>query len=262
MKKTALALAAFAAVALSTAAFAEDTITTQSRDYKLPRCDKPLGTLVVGKLECKADSCQANSAANAHNPVAQLLQMKALAEGGLGNVGAVGDGLGSMLTTALKETGCFDIQERAALDDINKELALVGKKVEAQQADFLVSGAVTSIEGGTETKAIGGGFIPIIGSVGTTKKKVRLSLDIRVIDVNRAKVLDSKTIVADSESSSFGLGVLGGGTAAGGIFGVGGSMSNQKSTSLDAVSREAVASSTIFIANTLFKAKGVTPAAE
>ena len=47
--------------------------------------------------------------------------------------------------TALKETGYFDIQEREAMDALAKELALVGKTVEVQQADFMISGAITSI---------------------------------------------------------------------------------------------------------------------
>lgn len=38
----------------------------------------------------------------------------------------VGNGMRDMLTTILKSTGCFDIQERQAMDEIQKELKAAG----------------------------------------------------------------------------------------------------------------------------------------
>lgn len=269
MKKSTFALTALALLTLSTTTYAEDGITAQSRDYKLPRCEKPLGTLVIGKITCKADACQTGSASNANNPMAQLIELaNRQRNGGSAPVGNIGGGLSDMLTTALKESGCFDVQEREAMDEINKELALAGKKVEAQQADYLVTGSITSVEVNTDSKGVNLGMIPgagifgaVLGQVGATTKKASLSLDIRVIDVSKAKVLDSKTIDANSENTSFGIGGGGYGTMTGLPGGFGGSLSSLKGTSLEAASREAIANSTIFIANTLFKARGVKPIA-
>lgn len=148
----------------------------------------------------------------------------------------VGEGMSVMLTTVLKETGCFDIQEREAMDELAKEPALVGKKIEVQQ-DFMISGAITSINMSTEKKSFGGGFIPILGTVGVTTKTADVGVDIKLIDVNRAKIVDSKTFQANNEttSTSFGAGGFGGA----GLFG--GSMSSLKNTPMEPIIREVLA---------------------
>ncbi len=145
--------------------------------------------------------------------------------------------MGAMLTTTLKETGCFEIQEREALDDVQKELALVGKKAEISQADFMLSGSITSMDMSVDKKALGGGFIPIIGMISTTTKTANLGLDIRIIDINKAKLLDSKTFAANNETSSFSLGAVGfggGGVLAGGL-------SSFKGTPMESILRDVLA---------------------
>lgn len=34
----------------------------------------------------------------------------------------------------MTQTGCFEVQQRAKMEEINKEQALIGKKVEAEAA--------------------------------------------------------------------------------------------------------------------------------
>lgn len=237
---------AVALMVLSTGAFAQTTKVTEV-DYALPKCAAPVASVMVGKLVCKASGCQKQE--DLGN--SQLAALARLAGAAQPNFANIGDGLAAMLTTALKETGCFEIQEREALEELNKELALVGKKVEVQQADFMISGAITSVNMNTEKKAIGGGFIPIIGAISTTTNSADIGVDIKIIDVNRAKVLESKTFQANNETTSYGLGGAGWG---GGAALIGG-MSSIKGTPMEPVVRDVLARVASFSSNKLMLAK-------
>lgn len=243
-RTTFLSLAFLAAAG---AAFAADTKVSE-KEYNLPRCDAPVASVVVGKLTCKAAGCQ--TASSDPTGLAALIRMS---NGGAeqANFANVGEGMSAMLTTVLKNTGCFDIQEREAMDELAKELALVGKKVEVQQADFMISGSITSINMSTTKAAVGGGFIPIIGMLSVTTKTADVGVDIKLIDVNRAKVVDSKTFVANNESTSASLGGMGfggGGALIGGL-------SSFKGTQMEPIIREVLAQVATFAANKLVSIK-------
>ena len=229
-----------------------DKTTISEKEYALPKCSKPVASVMIGQLTCKSAACQ---------PVQQdaraggLMALAALASGNSSvSFPGVGEGMSAMLTTVLKETGCFDIQERESLDDLNKELALVGKKVEVQQADFLITGAITSINMSTHKKQFAGGWIPILGSISTTTKLADLGLDIKLIDVNKAKLLEAKTFTGNNETSSTSFG----GAAFGPGFGVLGGMSSVKGTPMEDVIREILVRVASFSSRTLVAAKGVT----
>lgn len=226
--------------------------TTSEKDYALPKCNKPVASVVVGQLSCKSANCQAPQ----HDPRAGgLAALAALASGQSSvNFAGIGDGMAAMLTTVLKETGCFDIQEREALDELNKELALVGKKVEVQQADFMISGAITSINLNTERKQLAGGIIPIIGAFSSTTKTADLGMDIKVIDVNRAKVLQARTFTGNNETSSYSFG----GAAFGPGIGMVGGMQSIKGTPMEEVVRDVLVRVSSFTSRTLVEARGAT----
>lgn len=220
--------------ALSTGSFAETTVS--EKEYNLPHCSKPVASVMVGNITCKSGACQPGAGGDGR--ASGLMAMAQLASGqSESTFPALGDGLSAMLVTALKETGCFDIQEREAMDELAKELALVGKKVEVQQADFMISGAITSVSMSTQRKAIGGGYIPVIGAFSSTKKTADLGMDIKIIDVNKAKVVDSKTFQGNNETSSYSLG----GAGFGGGFGLVGGLSNIRGTPMEDVVRDVLA---------------------
>lgn len=244
---------ALAAASLMACLSTSAQTTISEKNYQLPKCAAPVASVVVGKLVCKSASCQPVSA-DATGGLAALVQ---LANGGAPKTSfpGVGDGLSAMLTTVLKETGCFDIQERESLDELAKELALVGKKVEVQQADFMISGSITSINMSSDKASIGGGFIPVIGMLSITTKKADVALDIKLIDVNRAKIVDSKTFVANNETSSTSIGGLGFGGA--GVL-MGG-LSSFKDTQMEPLIRDILAQVAVFASTKLVSLK--TPAA-
>ncbi len=240
-----------ALLVLPSMAFADST-TTSEKDYALPKCSKPVASVMVGQLTCKSVGCQE---AMPDRGAGGLAALAALASGqSQVTFPGVGTGMSAMLTTVLKETGCFEIQEREALDEINKELALVGKKAEVRQADFMISGAITSINLNTQRKQFAGGFIPILGSISTTTKTADLSLDIKVIDVNKANVLQAKTFTGNNETSSYSFG----GAAFGPGFGGLGGMSNVKGTPMEDVVRDALVRVASFASKTLVEATGAT----
>lgn len=253
MKKFATAALLIAATLSATA---QDTGSKiEQRNYALPQCVQPVAKVVVGKLSCKSAGCR-DDGNNLPNDGLGVLAKIALAnqEGGSQQTfPGAGEGMSAMLTTTLKATGCFDIQEREALEELSKELALVGKKVEVEQAEFMISGSITSMNMSTEKKSFGGGFIPILGHIGITTKTADVGLDIKLIDVTRAKVLDSKTFEANNETSSTSFGAAGFG---GGAL-LGGSLSGMKNTPMEPIIRDVLAQVASYTANRLMTVKGV-----
>lgn len=203
----------------------------------LTKCDKPVASVTVGTLACKAAACNSPSAGR-DSMLPQLLAMV-----GQPNMQGIGDGLGDMMVTVMKASGCFDLQERQALDDINRELALVGKKVEAEPADFIISGAVTQISLEQDRSNFGFGLIPVIGSVSSTTQKAEVAMDLRLIDVQKAKILESQTFSAKSSKTSWGVG--GGGMV--GVGGFGGTFSKLNGTALEVVAKQAIVEAVNFM---------------
>jgi curli biogenesis system outer membrane secretion channel CsgG len=225
----------------------------QATDTPAPlHCDKPIAKIVVGKLTCKSASCN-NASAGSANP---LMALRAAA--GQPNVFGIGDGIKDMMTTALQETGCFEVMDRDSMDEIKKELEAAGKKVETEVADFLVTGSVTQIDMEKSSTNIGWGMIPIIGSVGLSTQKANVALELRLVSVTNATVLTSKRIESSTEDKSFGIGGLGFGGIGGALVGFGGSFSSLKGTSLEKVTRDAIFKATDFLVVEAKKAKGIS----
>ena len=242
-------LTAFVLSTLCAAALADST-TVNERDYQLPSCAKPIASVVVGKIACKSAACQPTEAGPAGGSQLALLARLASHQG-QPNFAGIGDGMAAMLTTALKETGCFDIQEREAMDDVARELALVGKKVEVQQADFLISGAITSINMTSERKTLGGGFVPILAAFSTTKKTADIGMDVKIIDVNHAKVVEARTFEANNQTSQTSFGAAG----FGGLGAFGGGMAQIKGTPMEPIVRDILARVASFSSSRLLAAK-------
>ena len=227
--------------AMTGAVFAADQPPPQ---IQLPHCDAPIASVMVGKMQCKAANCQGGQSTS-QNPLMALIQAQ---QGGVPlNVTGIADGIKDVLVTALTETGCFSVQDREEMDEIAGELALAGKKVETKQAEYLISGAVTEIDVSQENKSFGGGMIPIIGAIGSKKQKAAVALDMKLVSVDTATVVSSKRATASTENSSLSLGVGGIGMVGGTVGGFGGAFSSLKGTNLEAVTKDAIAQSVVFL---------------
>lgn len=245
------ALALMFAPALCLAQTSEVT----EREITVPKCATPAAKVVFTEFKCKSADCSSN--AGQQDPRRYRWWEYA---GGRGNVAqpsytGVGTGMTDMLATALTQTGCFEVQERATLDELNKELALVGKKIEAEAADYMVTGSITSLGFEQSSTGLGGlGFLggPIgllAGSIDFKKSKVHMNMDIRVVDVKKAKIIASKTFQANNQKSGFGVSGLGWG---GGV-GLGGSHASISGSPLEEVARDLLVRATAFLTETIAK---------
>jgi curli biogenesis system outer membrane secretion channel CsgG len=231
-----------------------ETSDVHEREISVPKCAKPVAKVIVSEIKCKSADC--SSGAGQQDP-RRYRWWEYMGHGGNVNqptYTGVGTGMTEMLSTALQQTGCFEVQERASLDELNKELALVGKKVEAEAADFLITGSITSLgfeQSSTGLGALGGFFkgplALVAGSVDWKKTKVHMNMDLRVVNVSKAKIVGSKTLQADNQKSGFGLSAAG---YAGGV-GLGGNNASISGSPLEEVARDLLVRSTTFITDNI-----------
>ncbi|NVD73488.1 hypothetical protein HUX88_23535 [Duganella sp. BJB1802] len=233
-----------------------DSSEVAERQIDVPKCANPAAKVVFTEFKCKSADC--SSGAGQQDPRQYRWWERS------GNVAqpsytGVGTGMTEMLATALTQTGCFDVQERAEMEEINKELALIGKKVEAEAADYMITGSITSLGFEQSSTGLGGlGFLKgplglLAGSVDFKKSKVHMNMDIRVVDVKRAKIIASKTFQANNEKNGFGVSALGWG---GGV-GLGGNHASISGSPLEEVARDLLVKSTSFLTETI-AAKNIT----
>ena len=232
-------------LALPILGHAEDTKVTE-REIAVPKCDRPAAKVMFSEIKCKAADCyggggrQRAGNSNWWNPGAVNTP----------GYGGIGSGLGEMLATALTQTGCFEVMERSELEDVQRELALTGKKVQLESADYIISGSITSLgfdQSGTGVGALVTRFVPVLGGLEYKSTKAHLNLDLRLIDTQKAKILASKTFQGDNQRTGFGIGGIG---FAGGVA-LGGNHSSVSGTPLEEVARDVLVRATVFITNQL-----------
>jgi curli biogenesis system outer membrane secretion channel CsgG len=248
----------FAAMLFVPALCFADPSEVSEREINVPKCTTPAAKVVFTEFKCKSADCSSN--AGQQDP----RRYRWWEYGAGGNVAqptytGVGTGMSDMLATALTQTGCFDVQERAALEDLNKELALVGKHVEAEAADYMVTGSITSLGFEQSSTGLGGlGFLKgpiglLAGSINYKQAKVHMNIDIRVVDVKKAKIVASKTFQANNKKTGFGMSTAGWG---GGV-GLGGNHASISGSPLEEVARDLLVQSTAFLTETIAK-KNIT----
>jgi curli biogenesis system outer membrane secretion channel CsgG len=243
-----LNLAVLAVFPFATAAFAGDTTVTENDiGAYVPHCAAPVASVSVGRLTCKAAGCQKTETVHVGGlgGLAQLVAQQA----GIptADLTGIGDGMANALTTALKATGCFDIQERETMEELQKEAELSGIKLQIKPSDYMISGAITTVALETARSSFGGGFIPIVGAFNKTTQTAKLGMDLRVVDVKKANIMSSKSFSANSENSSWGVGGAGWG-GGGALFG---GHSVTKSPEMDKVASETVIYAVGYLVDTL-----------
>ncbi len=156
-----------------------------------------------------------------------VLEFQNNATGGSAVDDAVRRGITDMLTTELVRTGAFSVYERSQLEGLAQEQRLaVSGLVDAGTAvslgrlvgvQCIITGAITEF-----TSTTSGGAIPLLGvgvGIATGQTKAKVSLDVRVIDVETAEVRTSirEAGLADHSMSGAYLGgvVLGQGESGG-----------------------------------------------
>lgn len=128
--------------------------------------------------------------------------------------GNMGYELQDMLASELASTKAFQVLERKEINAVigEQDLGASGRidpKTRAKigkikGAKYLVSGTVSAFE--EDTKGTGGG-IGIMGfSIGGSKGKAYMAVDLKVIDTETGEIVDNRTIEATSEKTGLNLG--------------------------------------------------------
>jgi curli biogenesis system outer membrane secretion channel CsgG len=141
-----------------------------------------------------------------------------------------GSELSDMLTNELASTKKFKLVERREIDKVVNELkfgesGLVDPTTKSKMrkikgAQYLVTATVSSFE---ENTAKQGGGLSFMGfGVGGGTAKAYIAVDLKVVDVESSEVIETRTIEANSESSSLAL--------SGNYKGLGGRTNNEEKT--------------------------------
>ena len=143
----------------------------------------------------------------------------------------VGKGIVSLLTTKLVNDGTYSVVDRQMLDSILKEQNLsVSDRADPATAckigkilsvDAVITGTVTQF--GFESKSMSAGALPtgyipgipyvggiggFIGGIKSSKSKVKVAVDAKVIDINTTEIVAAVHGTGESKRSSTGLGVI------------------------------------------------------
>lgn len=230
--------------------FAEDTFVTE-KTYVIQKCSSPAGTVIVGKVLCKAATC--NKDQTPQNAFIQGL----LSLSGQPSVEGIGDGMADMLLTALKKTGCVDILEREGMELLRKEMTTAGPSINITPADYLIMGSVNSIKVEKSNTNLGGGILPVLSSVDIKKTKVSIALDIRLIHISTGRIIFTNTYEGSNEKTGVGIGA---GVGFSGV-GFGGIYSSLKGTPIEEVARDVIIRAAIDIVENIQQYKTTTSTA-
>ena len=131
-----------------------------------------------------------------------------------------GRGMSDMLKTALFQTNRYVLLEREKLQAVEAERARRKPAAKLEDADIVITAAITGFDpgasgaGGTLGGAVGG----LLGSVAGAFTTARVTMDIRVIDVDTGRVIAATSV--EGKSTGVGAGLAGvGGQLGGGLGG-------------------------------------------
>jgi len=130
-----------------------------------------------------------------------------------------GRGMRDMLTTALFQSNRYIVLERERIAALEAERARRGSKGKIEDADLLVTAAITGFDPGESGMSAGmGGLLgkKMLGGLSGSFKQARVTMDIRVIDVDTGRIIAATS--AEGKATSVGAGVAGIGGPMGGAL--------------------------------------------
>jgi curli biogenesis system outer membrane secretion channel CsgG len=129
--------------------------------------------------------------------------------------GSVASELQDMLASELVSTKAFSVLERKEIDAVmgEQDLSASGRvssktKVKMKKlkgAQYLIAGTVSAFEADVSGKKGGIAFKGL--SLGGSKEKAYLAVDMKVIDTETGEIVDARTIEANAKGSSLGAGL-------------------------------------------------------
>ena len=164
----------------------------------------------------------------------------------------VGLKLNSMLTTALNNTGRFVLMERQNFEDIRGEQSLMtegqtttqtgAQKGSVLGAQVMVRCAITEfVDDSVKEGGAGGVHLPlgIVVGGGSSRKKAKVTVDIKMYDVATSKILYTSTASGNSDSKSSAMGIS--------MFGAGAVFGKSTNDPIEKATRDAITGAVNFI---------------
>jgi curli biogenesis system outer membrane secretion channel CsgG len=130
-----------------------------------------------------------------------------------------GRGMRDMLTTALFQSSRYIVLERERMAALEAERARRGSKGKIEDADLLVTAAITGFDPGESGMSGGvGGLLgkKMLGGLTGSFKQARVTMDIRVIDVDTGRIIAATS--AEGKATTVGAGIAGIGGPMGGAL--------------------------------------------
>lgn len=131
-----------------------------------------------------------------------------------------GRGMSDMLATALFESNRYIVLEREKIAAVEAERRRRNPKIKIEDADVMVTAAITGFDPGTAGAegGLGGLLGNKLGSLVGSFKQARVAMDLRVIDVDTGRVIAATSV--EGKATGVGAGVAGvGGKMTGGLSG-------------------------------------------
>lgn len=195
MKQAALAMTAAVAVVSLTACTSANVTSSGGPDMDSARAeayDGPKARVVVSDFEDKMSSSGYYRA-------------------------EYGRGMKDMLKTALFQSNRYILLERERMAAVEAERARRKPATKIEDADLVITAAITGFDPGTAGGSAGGGGLlgSMIGGVVGSFKQARVTMDLRVIDVDTGRVIAATSVEGKSTAVGAGLAGVGGSLGAG-----------------------------------------------
>ena len=123
-----------------------------------------------------------------------------------------GRGMKDMLATALFQSNRYILLERERMAAVEAERARRKPATKIEDADLVITAAITGFDPGVAggTGGLGGVMGGMLGSVAGAFKTARVTMDLRVIDVDTGRVIAATSVEGKSTGVGAGLGGVGG----------------------------------------------------
>jgi curli biogenesis system outer membrane secretion channel CsgG len=107
-----------------------------------PLCPAVVATVLVSRPTCTASLCNTGAAQGGFTGLVALAMNRQSID-----AASFSTGVGAMLSTALKQTGCFTVFDAAGIEDVRKEMESLGKPAPAPPTvDYVVRASVTKAD--------------------------------------------------------------------------------------------------------------------
>lgn len=123
-----------------------------------------------------------------------------------------GRGMTDMMKTALFQSNRYILLEREKLQAVEAERARRKSAVKLEDADIVITAAITGFDPGQSGGAggLGGNLGGLVGGVASSFKTARIAMDLRVIDVDTGRVIAATSVEGRSTGLSGNMAGVGG----------------------------------------------------